>query len=64
MPADEILRAVGCSLLLAGFLFMIRWWVETLGKDRGTRDRKVALVLVPASLLCTLVAIVLSPGGG
>ena len=61
MPADEILRAGGYSLLLAGFLFMIRWWVGTRGKDRGARDRKIALVLVAASLLCTLVAFVLSP---
>ena len=45
MPADEVLRAAGYSLLLAGFLFMIRWWV-----------------LVAASLLCTLVAIMLTPG--
>ncbi|WP_426120362.1 hypothetical protein [Kocuria sp. LHG3120] len=62
MPADEVLRAAGYSLLLAGFLFMIRWWVETRGKDRGARDRKIALVLMAASLLCTLVAIMLSPG--
>ena len=60
MPADEVLRAAGYSLLLAGFLFMIRWWVETRGKDRGAR--KIALVLMAASLLCTLVAIMLSPG--
>ncbi|WP_424348389.1 hypothetical protein [Kocuria sp. CH-021] len=62
MPADEVLRAVGHSLLLAGFLFMIRWWVETRGKDRGARDRKIALMLIGASLLCTLVAIMLTPG--
>ena len=62
MPADEILRAVGYSLLLAGFLFMIRWSVETRGKNRGSRDRKIALVLVAASLLCMLVAIMLTPG--
>jgi hypothetical protein len=63
MPADELLRAAGYSLLLAGFLFMIRWWVETRGKDRGAGDRRIAIVLVAASLLCTLVAIMLTPGG-
>ena len=62
MPADEVLRAAGYSLLLAGFLFIARWWAETKGKDRTGRDRKIALVLMAASLLCTLVAIMLSPG--
>lgn len=64
MPADEILRLVGYSLLLAGFLFMVRWWVENRGKDRCSRDRRIALVLVGASMACTLLAILLSPGGG
>lgn len=64
MPADELLRLAGYSLLLAGFLFMVRWWVETRGKDRTARDRKIAIVLVAASLLCTLLAVVLTPGDG
>jgi hypothetical protein len=62
MPAEEFLRAAGYSLLLAGFLFLIRWWAETRGKDRGARDRRIAIVLVAASLLCALVAIMLTPG--
>lgn len=63
MPVEEVLRAAGYSLLLAGFLFMIRWWVETRGKDRRARDRVTALVLIGASLICTLLAIALGPGG-
>lgn len=64
MPVDEVLRAASYSLLLAGFLFMIRWWVESRGKDRKARDRKTALVLVVAAALCTLLAIVVAPGSG
>ncbi|MGQ1798077.1 hypothetical protein ACT4S5_13205 [Kocuria oceani] len=63
MPADEILRLVGYSLLLAGFLFIVRWWVETRGKDRSSRDRRIALVLVGASMACTLVAVLLGQSG-
>jgi drug/metabolite transporter (DMT)-like permease len=59
MPADEILRLAGYSLLLAGFLFIARWWVETRGKDRSSRDRRIALVLVVASMICTLLAMLL-----
>ena len=59
MPVDEILRLAGYSLLLAGFLFIIRWWVETRGKDRSSRDRWIALVLVTASMICTLLAVLL-----
>lgn len=61
MPVDELLRAVGYSLLLAGFLFLVRWWAETKGQDRTARDRKIALVLIGGSMICTLLAIVLSP---
>jgi hypothetical protein len=43
---------------------MVRWWVETGGKDRTARDRKIALVLIGASLICTLLAVVLTPGDG
>ena len=50
MPADEILRAGGYSLLLAGFLFLVRWWAETKGQDRTARDRKVALARQPTLL--------------
>lgn len=64
MPADEILRLGGYSLLLAGFLFMVRCWVKTRGKDRTARDREIAIALLVASVLCTLLAIVLSPGDG
>lgn len=63
MPADDVLRAAGYSLLLAGFLFMVRWWVETRGKEWGARDRRIALVLVAASMLCTLAALALGSGG-
>ncbi|MEX5237900.1 hypothetical protein [Kocuria arenosa] len=63
MSVDEIFRLVGHSLLLAGFLLIIRWWVETRGKDRTSRHRLIALVLIGASMVCTLAALVFSPGG-
>lgn len=64
MPLDEIFRLAGYSLLLAGFLFIARWWAETRGQDKTARDRRIALVLVAASMICTLLAIVLGSGGG
>jgi predicted PurR-regulated permease PerM len=64
MPTDEVLRAVSYSLLLAGFLFMVRWWVETRGKDRKARDRRIAIALLVVSVLCTLLAVLLGQGGG
>lgn len=63
MPVDEVLRAVGYSLLLAGSLFILRWWAETKGQDRTSRDRKIAFVLVGTSMACTLLAILLGQGG-
>lgn len=64
MPADEILRLAGCSLLLAGFLFILRWWAETRGMDRTSRDRRIAIVLTCASLVLTAAAIVVGAGAG
>ena len=64
MPADEILRLAGCSLLLAGFLFILRWWVETRGEDRTSRDRRIAVVPTSASLALTAAAIVVGAGAG
>jgi inner membrane protein involved in colicin E2 resistance len=64
MDLAEICRAVGYSLLLAGFLFIARWWVETKGKDRTSRDRRIAFVLIGASMVCTLLAILFGQGGG
>lgn len=59
VPVGEILRVAGYSLLLAGLLFILRWQVETRGKDRTSRDRRIALVLVVASMTCTVAAIIL-----
>ncbi|MEX5234951.1 hypothetical protein [Kocuria arenosa] len=59
MTADDILRVAGTSLLFAGFLFIVRWWVETRGKDRW-----IAVVLIGASLVVTVVAVVLRRGVG
>lgn len=64
MTADDILRVAGTSLLFAGFLFIVRWWVETRGKDRSSRDRWIAVVLIGASLVVTVVAVVLRRGVG
>lgn len=59
MPVDEILRLAGYSLLLAGFLFIARWWAESKGKDRTARDRRIAIVLISASLVLTVAAMIL-----
>jgi hypothetical protein len=64
VPVDEILRMAAYSLLLAGFLFMVRWWVETRGNDRTVRDRRIALVLIGASLLLTTAGLVLGLRAG
>ncbi len=58
MPVDEILRAASYSLLLAGFLFMVRWWVETRGMGRIARDRRAA-----AGVFAIAAALLLTAGG-
>lgn len=49
----------GTSLLLAGFLFTVPWWVETRGKERTISDRRIVVVLIGASLVLTTAGLVL-----
>lgn len=62
MPVADTLQAAALSLLLAGFLFVVRWWVETQGKDRASRDRRIAIVLICASLVLTVAGVLLDAG--
>lgn len=64
MGLAEICRVTGQALLLAGFLFIARWWAETKGKDRTSRDRRIAFFLIGASMVCTLLMILLGQDGG
>ncbi|MFF0903050.1 UNVERIFIED_CONTAM: hypothetical protein RF653_05185 [Kocuria sp. CPCC 205316] len=64
MTADGSLRVAGTSLLFAGFLCIVRWWVATRGEDRSSRDRRIAVVLIGASLVVTVVEVVLRRGTG
>lgn len=64
MTAEETFREDGTSLLLAGLMFLVRRRVESRGKDRTSRDRRIAILLSGASPAPTIVGIVLDPGTG
>lgn len=51
MTAEQIFRMAGTSLLLAGFLFLVRRWVGTRGTDRTSRDRRLATALIATALV-------------